>query len=141
MGQCKAVLYEPYFDNHLQIIISLSGTNYACLLTARQYNFLLFCSDSLIGALILSDNHRHYNKWPGTRDSGTYRYCNLRRLRQSFALSCQGHAKRINIDPFKHSFFFVRHQQTVQNQIRRRITLRLIRFSTVCLQKFLLKFE
>ena len=38
-------------------------------------------------------------------------------------------------------FLFVGHGQTVQNQIRRRKTRRLIRFSTVCLQKFLLKSE
>ena len=34
---------------------------------------------------------------------------------------------------------FVGHWQTVQNQIRRRKMRCLIRFSTVCLQKFLLK--
>ena len=36
---------------------------------------------------------------------------------------------------------FVGHWQTVQNQVRRRKTRRLIRFSTVCLQKFLYKMK
>ena len=41
----------------------------------------------------------------------------------------------------KPSVLYVGHRQSVQNQIRRRKTRRLITFSTVCLQKFLLKFE
>ena len=36
--------------------------------------------------------------------------------------------------------FFVGHRQTVQTQIRRRRTQRLIRVCTVCLQKVLLEF-
>ena len=44
-------------------------------------------------------------------------------------------------NPYKPSVLFVGHQQTVQNQIRRCKTLHLIRFSTVCKQKFLLRFE
>ena len=42
-------------------------------------------------------------------------------------------------NPYKPSVLFVGHQQTVQNQIRRRKTRRLIRFSTVYLQKFSFK--
>ena len=45
------------------------------------------------------------------------------------------------INPYKPSVLFVGHLQTVQNQIIRRKMRRLIRFSTVCLQKFLLKFR
>ena len=45
------------------------------------------------------------------------------------------------INPYKHSVLFVGHQQTVQNQTRRRKKRRLFKFSTVCLQEFLLKFE
>ena len=43
------------------------------------------------------------------------------------------------INPYKPSFLFVGHRPSVQNQIRRRKTRRLIWFSTVCLQKFFLK--
>ena len=39
------------------------------------------------------------------------------------------------INPLKPSVLFVGHRQTLQNQIRRRKTRRLIRFSTVCLKK------
>ena len=45
------------------------------------------------------------------------------------------------INPYKPGVLFVGHMQTVQNQIRRRKTRHLIRFSTVGLQKCLLKFE
>ena len=45
------------------------------------------------------------------------------------------------LNPFKPRALFVGHRQTVQNQIRRGNTRRLIRFSTVCLQNVLLKFE
>ena len=45
------------------------------------------------------------------------------------------------IYPNKPSVLFVGHKQTVQNLIRRHKMWRLIRFSTGCLQKFLLKFE
>ena len=45
------------------------------------------------------------------------------------------------INPYKPSVLFVGHRQTVQNQIRRRKTRLLIKFSTVCLQKFLLRYE
>ena len=38
------------------------------------------------------------------------------------------------LNPYKPSVLFVRHRQTVQTQIRRRNTLRLLRVSTVCLQ-------
>ena len=41
--------------------------------------------------------------------------------------------------PYKPSVLFVRHRQTVQTQIRRRRTQRLIRVFTVCLQNILLK--
>ena len=44
-------------------------------------------------------------------------------------------------NPYKPSVLFVDHRQTVQDKIKRRKTLRLIRFFTVCKQKFLLKFE
>ena len=44
-------------------------------------------------------------------------------------------------NPYKPSALFVGNRQTVENQIRRRKTQRLIRFSTGCLQKFLLKLE
>ena len=46
-----------------------------------------------------------------------------------------------SLNPYKPSVLFVGHRQTVQNQITRRKTRLPIRFSTVCLQKFLLKFE
>ena len=45
------------------------------------------------------------------------------------------------VNPYKPSVPFVGHRQIVQNQIRCRKTRRLIRFSTVCKQKFLLNFE
>ena len=49
----------------------------------------------------------------------------------------------ISINPYKPSVlsFFVGHRQTVQTQIRRQITWRLIRVSTVCLQNVLFKFN
>ena len=46
-----------------------------------------------------------------------------------------------NVNPYKPSVLFVGHRQRGQNQIRRRKTRRPIRFSTVCVQMFLLKFE
>ena len=45
------------------------------------------------------------------------------------------------LNPFKSSVFFVGDMQTVQIQIRRRNTRRLIRVSTVCLHNVLLNFE
>ena len=45
------------------------------------------------------------------------------------------------INPYKPTFFFVGHRQTVETQTRRHITRRLIRTSTVCLQNVLSKFE
>ena len=45
------------------------------------------------------------------------------------------------VNPYKPSILFVAHWQTVQNQIRHRITWHLIRFSTVCLQKCLLNLK
>ena len=53
----------------------------------------------------------------------------------------QTHIFKHVVNPYKPSVLFVGHQQTVQNQITRRKIRRLIRFSTVCLQKDLLKFE
>ena len=41
------------------------------------------------------------------------------------------------VDPFKPSVLIMGHLQTMQNQIRQH----LIRFSTVCLQNVLIKFE
>ena len=49
--------------------------------------------------------------------------------------------KLMKVNPYKPSILFVGHRQTVQNQIGRRKTRCLIRFSTVSKQKFLLKFE
>ena len=46
-----------------------------------------------------------------------------------------------NVSPYKPRVFFVGHLHTALNQIRRRILRRLIRFSTVCFQKFIFKFE
>ena len=43
------------------------------------------------------------------------------------------------LNPFKPSVLFVGHRQTAQTQIRRHITWRLIRVSTVCKQKFFYK--
>ena len=48
---------------------------------------------------------------------------------------------RGSIKPYKPSSLFVGHQQTAQNQIRCHKMQHLIRFSTVCKQKFLLKFK
>ena len=45
------------------------------------------------------------------------------------------------INPYKPSVIFVGHRQTVQNQIRRHRTWRLIRFCTACIQNILLKYE
>ena len=44
------------------------------------------------------------------------------------------------LNPYKPSVLFVGQGQTEQNQIRRRKTRRLIRLSTVCLQKSISKF-
>ena len=46
-----------------------------------------------------------------------------------------------SVNPYKPGVLFVGQWQTVQNQIRRRKARRLIRFSTVCKQKFLLKVD
>ena len=43
-----------------------------------------------------------------------------------------------DLNPLKPNFLFVGHRQTVQAQIRRRTSRRLIRVSTVCLQNVLL---
>ena len=45
------------------------------------------------------------------------------------------------LNPYKPDVLFVGHRQTVQTQIRRHKTWRLIRVSNVFLQKVLLKFE
>ena len=53
--------------------------------------------------------------------------------------SSEPHMVNYAINPYKPTSlasFFVGHWQTVQNKIRR-----LIRFSTVCLQEIILKFE
>ena len=50
------------------------------------------------------------------------------------------HSWILNVIPFKPSVLFVGHRQTVQTQIRHQRTRRLIRVSTICLQKFLLEF-
>ena len=42
----------------------------------------------------------------------------------------------MQINPYMPGVLFVGHQRTEQNQISRRKTRRLIRFSTICLQKF-----
>ena len=47
----------------------------------------------------------------------------------------------IKINPTKPSDLFVGHRQTVQTKIRRRRMRRLIRVSTVCLQKIILNFK
>ena len=44
-------------------------------------------------------------------------------------------------NPYKPSVLLLGHRQMVQNQIRCHRTLRLIRFSSICLQNILLKFE
>ena len=44
------------------------------------------------------------------------------------------------LNPFKPSIILVVHRQTVQTLIRRRRTRRLIRVSTVCLQKVVFEF-
>ena len=44
-------------------------------------------------------------------------------------------------NPYKPSILFMGHRQTLQNQIRCPRTWRLIRFSTVCSLKLLLKFQ
>ena len=45
------------------------------------------------------------------------------------------------VNPYKPSVLFVGHRQSAKTQIRRRLTRRLISFSTVCLQNSVLKFE
>ena len=49
--------------------------------------------------------------------------------------------KKLPVNTYKPSVFFVGHMQTVQNQIRCHRMQRLIRLSTVCLQNFPLKME
>ena len=49
--------------------------------------------------------------------------------------------RSFGFNPHKPSVLFVGHRQTAQTQIRHRRMQRLIRFSTVCLQNVLLKFE
>ena len=46
-----------------------------------------------------------------------------------------------HVNPFKPSILFMGHWQTVENQIRCHRTQHLIRLSSICLQKVLLKFE
>ena len=67
---------------------------------------------------------------------------NLLRLIWVYAIcECSFLHKGKYIYPYKPSVLFVGHRQTVQNQIRCRKIRHLIMFSTVCKQKFLLKFE
>ena len=56
----------------------------------------------------------------------------------SFYLSQTNNAET-SFNPYKPCILFVGHRQTMQNHIRRRKFRRLIRFSTVCKQKFPLK--
>ena len=46
-----------------------------------------------------------------------------------------------NINPYKHTVSFLGHRQTVKTQIRRHRTRRLVRVFTVCLQKFIKKYD
>ena len=55
-----------------------------------------------------------------------------------FNVAYHSEGDEMYINPYKPSVLFVGHRQTVKNQIRRRIKRRLIRFSTVYKQKFLL---
>ena len=64
-------------------------------------------------------------KWESTKYTGTD---DSEFLRTAFR----------DLNPYKPSVLFVGHQQTMQNQIKRK---RLARFFTVCKQKFILKFE
>ena len=64
------------------------------------------------------------------------------KLRQYVSLVKSPNFDAANINPYKPIVLSVGHLQTVQNQIRRRKLLRLIRFIIVCLRKcFFLKFE
>ena len=83
----------------------------------------------------LWEARRHYaRKSAGVVMEG-YRVYFLR----SFSLMVRFSPKLLN--PYKPSVVFIGHRQTVQSQIRRRRTRRLIRVFTVCWQEYLFEIE
>ena len=76
--------------------------------------------------------------WPPAWPNIWYIYIYLSLLQHPSIVFC---CSRQLVNPYTSSVLFVGYKETVQTQIRRHRTWRLIRISTVCLENYKVKFE